>query len=104
MVGEYCQNSSMRKSTILGLLFLAFSLWLGTRTDGDFKRAYLYGYIFWMGLTLGSLGFSLLHNLTGGAWGEWLKPALLSGCSTLLLMAILFVPILFFMKDLTKIV
>ena len=34
-----------------------------------FFRAYLYAYLFWLGVTLGSLCIAMIHNLTGGRWG-----------------------------------
>src|SRR5690606_11359153 len=34
-----------------------------------FMQSYLIGYIFWVSLTIGSLGVLMLHHLTGGAWG-----------------------------------
>jgi len=36
---------------------------------GDaFWQSYLIGYIFWIGITLGSLGILMIQHLTGGAW------------------------------------
>ena len=34
-----------------------------------FYQAYLIGYMFVLGLTLGGLGFTMIHQLSGGAWG-----------------------------------
>ena len=58
-------------------------------------RSYLYAYIFWSGLTLGSLGIYLLHNVVGGNWGVVIRRFLESGTRTLPLMALFLVPILF---------
>lgn len=36
---------------------------------GDFFRGYLIGFLFVLGLTLGSMGLLFIHHLVGGAWG-----------------------------------
>jgi len=59
-----------------------------------FFQAYLFAYLFWLGLTLGSMGILLLHNVTGGHWGFVIRPILEANASTIWLMALLFIPIL----------
>src|SRR4028118_1384141 len=34
-----------------------------------FWRAYLVGYVFWTGVSVGSLAIIMLHHLSGGGWG-----------------------------------
>ncbi|HXE52450.1 MAG TPA: hypothetical protein VN541_05510, partial [Tepidisphaeraceae bacterium] len=34
-----------------------------------FFQAYLFAYVFWLGLTLGSMVVVMMHGLTGGGWG-----------------------------------
>ncbi|HEV8537892.1 MAG TPA: hypothetical protein VGR15_03115 [Bacteroidota bacterium] len=63
-------------------------------------QSYLYGYLFWIGLTLGCLGILLLHHLVSGAWGHLIQRITESGARTLPLMFLLFIPILIGMKDL----
>src|SRR5207253_9335604 len=58
-------------------------------------HSYLVGFIFWMGITLGSLALLLLQHLTGGAWGLIIRRVLEAATRTLPLMLILFLPILF---------
>jgi hypothetical protein len=60
----------------------------------QFFHAYLVGFIFWIGLTLGSLALLMLQHLTGGAWGLIIRRVLEAGTRTLPLMVILFIPIL----------
>lgn len=81
----------------VGVVLLAFgaALW-----RAEFFQAYLYGYLFWMGLTLGCLGILLLHHLVSGSWGHVVQRYLESGVRTLPLMAVLFIPVLLGMKDL----
>jgi hypothetical protein len=64
-------------------------------SPGDFFRSYLMGYLFWLGLTLGSLGIVMMQYLTAGAWGIMTRRALESATRTLPLLALLFIPIAF---------
>lgn len=66
----------------------------------DFYHSYLYGYLFWMGLTLGCLGILVLHHLVSGSWGHVVQRYVESGARTLPLMALLFIPIIIGMKEL----
>jgi hypothetical protein len=62
-------------------------------SPGDFFHSYLMGYLFWLGLTLGSMGILMLQYLTSGAWGVMTRRALESASRTLPLCAILFIPV-----------
>ena len=50
-------------------------------------------YLFWMGITLGSLGVLMVHHLSGGAWGMAGRRVWEAATKNLPLMAVLFVPI-----------
>ncbi len=56
-------------------------------------RSWLLGFIFWGGLCFGSIGVLMLQYLTGGAWGVMIRRIVEAGSRTLLLVALLFVPI-----------
>lgn len=56
--------------------------------------SYLFAYVFWLGIALGSLGLAMLHALTGGKWGEAIRAPLNAAMATLPIMAIVFVPVL----------
>jgi hypothetical protein len=58
-----------------------------------FWQAYLIAFIFWIGITLGSLGVLMIQHLSGGAWGLVSRRVLEAAARTLPLMALLFVPI-----------
>lgn len=64
-------------------------------SPGDFFRSYLMGYLFWFGLTIGSMAIVMLQYLTSGAWGVMTRRALESASRTLPLIALLFIPIAF---------
>src|SRR5438552_1164922 len=66
----------------------------------QFFFSYLFGYLFWLGLALGCMGVTMLHHLTGGRWGFPIRRFLEASCSTLPVLAILFLPILFGIGDL----
>jgi hypothetical protein len=59
-----------------------------------FDRAYLFTYIFILGLALGSLALLMIHRQLGGAWGFLIRRPLEAGAMTLPLMAVLFIPVL----------
>lgn len=67
--------------------------------SGQFFHAYLVGFVFWTGITLGSLALLMLQHLTGGAWGLVIRRVLEASTQTLPLMLILFVPIIFGLKQ-----
>src|SRR5436190_19456672 len=81
----------------LGLLGCAAGALVNTR---QFFISYLFGYLFWLGLALGCLGVAMLHHLTGGRWGFVTRRFFESGFRTLPLMALLFIPLLFGLRDL----
>lgn len=65
-----------------------------------FFRSYLFGYLFWVGITVGALAVTMLHHLVGGAWGFLIQRMLEAATRTLPLMAVLFLPVLFGIHDL----
>jgi hypothetical protein len=60
---------------------------------GQFFQSYLFGYIFWVGVTLGFLGILMLHHLVSGAWGFVIQRIAEAGAKTIGMMALLFIPI-----------
>jgi hypothetical protein len=57
-------------------------------------RSYLFAYLYWMGMGLGSMGILLLHHTVGGKWGMLIRRMCEAGCRTLPYMAILLIPVL----------
>jgi hypothetical protein len=89
----------MRRVEIWSLAIGAASLaasFIGAFLDpSDFFPAYLFAYLFWIGLSLGSMAVLMVHFQVGGSWGYVIRRILEAGMLTLPLMALLFVPILF---------
>ena len=59
----------------------------------QFFQSYLFGYVFWIGITLGCLGLLMLHHLVSGGWGFVIQRITEAGMKTSTLMAVLFVPL-----------
>lgn len=80
----------------VGVLALVGCLLLGLR--GDMHQtllSYLFAFVFFTGLSVGSLAVAMIQPLTGGAWGWYIRPQVLAAMRTLPLMALLVIPILF---------
>src|SRR5436190_1309859 len=84
------------RNLALGVGALLFTLFVaGMLIDrAQFFHAYLVGFIFWIGLTVGSMALLMLQHLTGGAWGLIIRRVLEAASRTLPLMLIMFIPIL----------
>jgi hypothetical protein len=82
------------RSVGLGVAGLALSA-IGFATAGRqaFLQSYLIAYIFWIGITLGSLAVLMVQHLSGGKWGLVSRRILEAASRMLPLMAILFLPI-----------
>lgn len=86
------------RALIVGGVFTVLLL-IGLFVDrAQFFHSYLVGFIFWTGITLGSLALLMLQHLTGGVWGLVIRRVLEASTRTLPLMLILFVPIIFGLK------
>lgn len=59
-----------------------------------FPHAWLAALTAWLGWPLGCMGLLLIHALTGGRWGYAIRPQLVAGMSTLLLLLPAIVPLL----------
>lgn len=79
------------------VLFVLLLLGLIINRD-QFFHAYLVGFIFWTGITIGSLALLSLQHLTGGAWGVVIRRVLEASTRTLPLIILLFLPVAFGLK------
>src|ERR1044071_1489218 len=98
----YAPPAELKRLSMSALLVgAAFTLLLviGAFFDrGQFFHAYLVGFVFWTGITLGSLALLMLQHLTGGAWGLVIRRVLEAATRTLPLILILFIPIIVGLK------
>src|SRR6187549_251258 len=67
-----------------------------------FLQSYLIAYIFWTGLTVGSLAVLRIDHLSGGAWGMVGRRVWEAATKNLPLMAVLFLPIALNLPTLSK--
>ncbi len=65
----------------------------GFANPGQFFRSYLFGFLFWTGVGLGCLSLSMIHHLSGGAWGLLIRRILEAGARTLPYAALAFIPV-----------
>ncbi len=61
----------------------------------QFFFSYLFGYLFWLQLSLGCFMVTMIHALTGGRWGYPTRRFLEAGFMVLPVMLVLFIPIFF---------
>jgi hypothetical protein len=59
-----------------------------------FPHAWLAALTAWLGWPLGCMGLLLIHALTGGRWGYAIRPQLVAGMRTLLLLLPAVIPLL----------
>jgi hypothetical protein len=79
---------------LIGLLAAAAMLATAVAFPRPAAAGWLIGFVFIASVPLGSLGLLLIHRLTGGQWGEALRPVLEPAMLCIPLLAILFVPVL----------
>ena len=85
---------------IVGVIGLALCAFGAYTSPERFFPSYLFAYLFWFGIALGSLAILMLYHLVGGAWGFPIRRLLESAALTLPLLALLFVPLLFGLGEL----
>jgi hypothetical protein len=88
-VAEAIQTRSM----FIGLVGAVATIAGGFVARDSFFTAYLIGFMFWLGLSLGCMAILMLYHLVGGAWGTVIRRILEAGMMTLPMMALLFIPI-----------
>ena len=87
-------QTMQRRSLVIGVIGAVASVAGAFLAPGSFYSAYLIGFMFWLGLSLGCMAILMLYHLVGGAWGTVIRRILESGMMTLPLMFVLFIPIL----------
>jgi hypothetical protein len=83
-----------QRSLVIGAVAAVVSIAGAFLAPNSFYSAYLTGFMFWLGLSLGCMAILMLHHLVGGAWSIVIRRILESGMMTLPLMFVLFIPIL----------
>lgn len=89
-----------RRSFVIGVAFAIIAIIGAFIRPGEFYRAYLLGFIAWLGVALGSMAILMIRHLTGGGWGMVIRRILGAAMRTLPLLAALFIPVVLGMKRL----
>lgn len=84
----------------VGGIALVGAVILGFTGPGGFFESYLIAFLFWLGLSLGALVMLVVQHMAGGSWGALISRPLEAAVSLLPLLALLFVPLLFGMREL----
>ena len=83
-----------RRSLIVGVVFGVVAIIGAFIRPEEFYRAYLLGFMCWLGVALGSMAILMIRHLTGGGWGVVIRRTLGAAMRTLPLLALLFIPII----------
>lgn len=77
---------------VVGIVLAAiFTFLLGTKA---FFQSYLMAFVFWFGLSLGSLALLMIHHVAGYFWSFSIRRLLEAGAIQIVLVAIFFLPIM----------
>src|SRR6202051_976450 len=98
MMAPPVAHTIQTQSLFVGLVGAIASIAGAFLAPDSFFSAYLTGYMFWLGLSLGCMAILMLYHLVGGAWGTVSRRILEAGMMTLPMMAALCIPILFNLK------
>jgi hypothetical protein len=83
-----------QRSLIVGIVFGIVAVVLAFKNPDEFYRAYLLGFMAWLGVALGSMAIVMIRHLTGGGWGVVIRRILGAAMRTVPLLAVLFIPMI----------
>jgi len=84
-----------RSLLIVGVVFAIIAVILAFTRPEEFYRAYLLGFMDWLGIALGSMAIIMIRHLTGGGWGVVIRRVQGAAMRTLPLLSVLFIPMFF---------
>jgi hypothetical protein len=93
-------DHAQTRALVAGSIGLVLSLGVWIFWPAQFYPAYLVGFLFWLGISLGCIGLTMLHHLTGGSWGLVIRRTLEAGAVTVAMMALAFLPLALGVKSL----
>ena len=83
-----------QRSLMVGVVFGLVAVILAFFRPEQFFRAYLLGFMCWLGVALGSMAILMIRHLTGGGWGMVIRRILGAAMRTVPLLALLFIPVI----------
>jgi len=84
-----------QRSLIVGVVCGIAAGILAIKSPEEFFRAYLLGFMCWLGVALGSMAIIMIRHLTGGGWGVVIRRLQGAAMRTLPFLAVLFIPLCF---------
>jgi hypothetical protein len=81
------------RSLVVGVVFGLAAAFLVFSRPEEFYRAYLLGYMCWLGVAIGSMSILMIRHLTGGGWGMVIRRILGAAMRTIPVLTVLFIPI-----------
>ena len=85
---------AMLPIAMVGIVGIVLTIVGGLVRPDQFFRSWLFAWIFWLGVSLGSMGVVMLHHLVGGGWGYLIRRFGEIAMMCIPLLAILFIPII----------
>ena len=83
-----------QRSLIVGVVCGIVAIILAFFRPEQFYRAYLLGFMCWLGVALGYMAILMIRHLTGGGWGMVIRRILGAAMRTVPLLALLFIPVI----------
>jgi hypothetical protein len=86
-----------QRSLVVGIVFGVVAIVMALALPNgreEFYRAYLLGFMAWLGVALGSMAILMIRHLTGGGWGVVIRRILGAAMRTVPMLAVLFIPII----------
>jgi len=80
------------RSLVVGAVFGLAAVFLAFSRTEEFYRAYLLGYMCWLGVAIGSMAILMIRHLTGGGWGMVIRRILGAAMRTMPALTALFIP------------
>ena len=93
-------SSLQRLALIVGVVGLGLCAVGFSASREQFFRAWLIAFLFWWGVSLGSLAWMMVHHLSGGQWGVVTRRVFEASSRVLPFMALAFLPVAFGVREL----
>ena len=93
-------SSLQRLALIVGVVGLGLCAVGFSAGREQFFRAWLIAFLFWWGVSLGSLAWMMVHHLSGGQWGVVTRRVFEASSRVLPFMALAFLPVAFGVREL----
>src|SRR4029078_5822277 len=86
-------SSLQRLALIVGVVGLGLCAVGFSAGREQFFRAWLIAFLFWWGVSLGSLAWMMIHHLSGGQWGVVTRRIFEASSRTLPFVGLAFIPV-----------